>query len=55
MTLLPFRKDMAASRKAPIERESGLQPSSALNEVNNQDDDGDYEQEVDQTAANVAK
>jgi hypothetical protein len=26
-----------------------------LNQVNNQDDDRDYEQEMDQTTANVAK
>ena len=45
---------MGASRKAPIQRESGLQSSSALNQINNQDDDGNYEQEMDQTAANVA-
>jgi hypothetical protein len=32
----------------------GLLTSSALNEVNDQDDDGNYEQEVDQAAANVA-
>jgi len=25
-----------------------------LNQINNQDDDGNYEQEMDQTAANVA-
>jgi cation transport regulator ChaB len=31
------------------------QPSSALNQVNNQYDDRDYEQEMDQAAANVAK
>jgi hypothetical protein len=31
------------------------EPSSALNQVNNQDDDRNYEQEMDQTAANVAK
>jgi protoheme ferro-lyase len=31
-----------------------LEPSSALNQVNDQDDDGNYEQEMDQTAANVA-
>ncbi len=31
-----------------------LESSSALNEVNDQDDDGNYEQEVDQAAANVA-
>ena len=36
-------------------RKSGLEPSSALNQVNNQDDDRNYEQEMDQTAANVAK
>jgi hypothetical protein len=32
----------------------GLLTSSALNEVNDQDDDGNYEQEVDQAAPNVA-
>jgi hypothetical protein len=32
----------------------GLLTASALNEVNDQDDDGNYEQEVDQAAANVA-
>jgi hypothetical protein len=38
-----------------IERKSGrLESSSALNKVNDQDDDGNYEQEVDQAAANVA-
>jgi hypothetical protein len=37
------------------ERKSGLEPSSALNQVNNQDDDRNYEQEMDQTAANVAE
>ena len=31
-----------------------LEPSSALNQVNDQDDDGNYEQEMDQAAANVA-
>lgn len=31
-----------------------LEPSSALNQVNYQDDDGNCEQEMDQTAANVA-
>jgi hypothetical protein len=31
-----------------------LEPSSALKQVNDQDDDGNYEQEMDQTAANVA-
>jgi hypothetical protein len=38
-----------------IEPKGGrLESSSALNEVNDQDDDGNYEQEVDQAAANVA-
>jgi hypothetical protein len=36
-------------------RKSGSEPSSALNQVNNQDDDRNYEQEMDQTAANVAE
>jgi hypothetical protein len=31
-----------------------LESSSALNQVNNQDDDRDYEQEMDQAAANMA-
>jgi hypothetical protein len=35
-------------------RKSGSEPSSALNQVNNQDDERNYEQEMDQTAANVA-
>ena len=29
-------------------------PSSALNQINDQDDDGNYEQKMDQTAANMA-
>jgi hypothetical protein len=38
-----------------IERKSGRsESSSALNEVNDQDDDGNYEQEMDQAPANVA-
>jgi hypothetical protein len=42
-------------KRATIERDSSrLEPSSALNEVNDQDDGGNYEQEMDQTAANVA-
>ena len=37
-----------------IEQKSGrLESSSALNEVNDQDDDCNYEQEVNQAAANV--
>ena len=39
-----------------IERKSGrLESSSALNQINNQDDDRNDEQEMNQTAANVAK
>jgi hypothetical protein len=38
-----------------IERKSGrLEASSALNQVNDQDDDGNYEQKVNQASANVA-
>jgi len=33
---------------------AGLRPSSALNQVNNYHDNGNYEQEIDQTAANMA-
>jgi hypothetical protein len=36
------------------EKAGRSESSSALNEVNDQDDDGNYEQEVDQAAANVA-
>jgi hypothetical protein len=35
-------------------KEKGLEPSSALNEINDQHDHGNYEQEMDQAAANVA-
>jgi hypothetical protein len=45
----------AARQSHTSRRKSGLEPSSALNQVNNQDDDRNYEQEMDQTAANVAK
>jgi hypothetical protein len=54
--LPPFRKELTRQANiARIERKSGLEPSSALNQVNNQDDVRNYEQEMDQTAANVAK
>jgi hypothetical protein len=54
--LLPFRKEFKRQANiARIERKSGSEPSSALNQVNNQDDDRNYEQEMDQTAANVPK
>jgi hypothetical protein len=36
------------------DQKRGLESSSALNEVNDQYDDSNYEQEMDQTAANVA-
>jgi len=36
-------------------RSRGLESSSALNQINNQDDDRNDEQEMNQTAANVAK
>jgi hypothetical protein len=46
---------MSKEKGEQIERESSrLESSSALNQVNNQDDDRNYEQEMDQTAANVA-
>jgi hypothetical protein len=38
-----------------FERKSGLEPSSPLEQIDNQDDDGNHEQEMDQTTANVAK
>jgi hypothetical protein len=50
---LPFGK--GSGSRARSKGKSGLEPSSALNKVNNQDDDRNYEQEMDQTAANVAK
>ena len=43
------------SRETSRKKVVSLESSSALNEVNNQDDDGSYEQEMDQTTANVAK
>jgi hypothetical protein len=43
-------------RRGAVLREiNRLESSPALNQVNNQDDDRNYEQEMDQTAANVAK
>ena len=39
--------------KGTIERKSGLEPSSALNQVNNEHNDGNHEQKMDQSAANV--
>jgi hypothetical protein len=47
-------KNLCASANARIEKKRGLETSSALNQVNNQDDDGNYEQEMNQAAANVA-
>jgi hypothetical protein len=54
---LEFGLDLSDSRldMQRIERKSGrLESSSALNQVNDQDDDGNYEQKVDQASANVA-
>jgi hypothetical protein len=39
---------------ARIERKSGLEPSSALNQLNNEHDDGNHEQKMNQSAAKVA-
>jgi hypothetical protein len=47
---------MSKEKGEQIERESSrLESSSALNEVKDQDDDGNYEQEMDQAAADVAR
>ena len=35
-------------------KKGGLETSSTLNQVNNQDDNGNYEQEMNQAATNVA-
>jgi hypothetical protein len=45
---------LRSGQHCTIERKSASKPSSALNQVNNQDDDRNYEQEMDQAAANVA-
>jgi hypothetical protein len=47
-------KSLCTSANAQIERKGDLEPSSALKEINDQDDHGNYEQEMDQAAANVA-
>ena len=47
-------KNLCASANTRIEEKAGLETSSALNQVNDQDDDGNYEQEMNQAAANVA-
>jgi hypothetical protein len=49
------RSKVSALLLAHGSKEKGLEPSSALNEINDQDNDGDYQQEMDQAAANVAK
>jgi hypothetical protein len=49
------RSKVCALLLAHESKEKGLEPSSASNQVDNQDDDRDYEQEMDQTTANVAK
>jgi hypothetical protein len=45
---------VASTSNESNKRKCRLEPSSALNEINDQDDDGNYEQKVDQAAANVA-
>jgi hypothetical protein len=47
-------KDMRCRVARESKAKFGLEPSSSLNEINDQYDDGNYEQEMDQTAANVA-
>jgi hypothetical protein len=48
-------KSLCTSANAQIERKGDLEPSSALKEINDQYDHGNYEQEMDQATANVAK
>jgi hypothetical protein len=42
-----------AAHSQHFRKNGRLEPSSALNEVYDQDDDGNYEQDVDQAPANV--
>src|SRR4029453_13259468 len=54
-TSLSFRKDLGPQEgSAQVQKKCSLEPSSALNEVYDQHDDGNYEQDVDQAAANMA-
>ena len=50
-----IRASLPATMRNQLVGPAFSQPSSALNQVNNQYDDRDYEQEMDQAAANVAK
>ena len=46
----------AAGQHRPIDQKRAeSRSSSTLNQVNNEDDDSNYEQQMDQTAANVAE
>jgi hypothetical protein len=59
LTISAWPREMAGATSRldmqRIEQKSGrLESPSALNEVKDQDDDSNYEQEVDQAAANVA-
>ena len=47
-------KDMRCRVARESKAKFSLEPSSSLNEINDQYDDGNDEQEMDQTAANVA-
>jgi hypothetical protein len=49
------RSNFPARKDSGPHDSSALKSSSALNQVNDQEDDGNYQQEVDQTAANVAE
>jgi hypothetical protein len=46
-------QQVASTSNESNKRKCCLEPSSALNEVYDQDDDSNYEQDVDQAAANV--
>jgi len=48
------RKDVRCRVARESKAKVGLEPSSSLNEINDQYDDGNYEQEMDQAAAKVA-
>jgi hypothetical protein len=54
-TLWPFKTDCEdALLILPGRKRIRSEPSSALNQVNNEHNDGNHEQKMDQTAANVA-
>jgi hypothetical protein len=51
--------EQAVERAVPVmiddSKKGRLHSSSALNQIDDEDDDSNYEQEVDQAAANVAE